>query len=143
MPEEGISLTPKSHLLTWEEYMRLVKLFAEAGVDKVRLTGGEPTVRKDYIEMIRDLNQIEGTSFMWWLLGIRTIGMTTNGINLRWKVHEVKEAGLTNLNLSIDSLVPAKFDFITRWDNGLKAVLEVNFTSNLFSDYPHFGWGQV
>lgn len=44
--------------------MRLVKLFAEAGVDKVRLTGGEPTVRKDYIEMIRDLNQIEGTSFM-------------------------------------------------------------------------------
>jgi len=52
--------------------------------------------------------------------------MTTNGINIWWKTKDLKEAGLTNLNISIDTLVPAKFDFITWWDNGLKAVLEVN-----------------
>ena len=62
--------------------------------------------------------------------------MTTNGVNLRRKIDEVKAAGLTHLNISIDSLVPAKFDFITRWENGLDVVLEVSLN---YSDYKK-GW---
>lgn len=109
MPEEGVSLTPNEHILKWDEIEKIGKLFVKAGVDKIWLTGGEPTVWKDFMDIISDLSQ----------LNLKSLAMTTNGINIRWKIPELKTWGLTHLNISIDSLVEAKFDFITRRLNGL------------------------
>ena len=73
MPEDGVDLTPKSKLLTSEELMKIVKIFASEGVKKIRLTGGEPLVRPDVIEIVSKLKSIDG---------IQTVAMTTNGLVL-------------------------------------------------------------
>ncbi len=109
MPEEGVALTSKEHILKWDEIDKIGKLFVKAGVDKIRLTGGEPTVWKEYMDIISDLGQ----------LNLKSLAMTTNGLNIKRKIPELKTWGLTHLNISIDSLVEAKFDFITRRLNGL------------------------
>ena len=78
MPEDGIDLAPKDDLLTTEEIERLVKLFAkEGGVRKVRLTGGEPTVRKDLTDIVERISRIDG---------IEHVAMTTNGVALKSKL---------------------------------------------------------
>ena len=73
MPEDGVDLTPKSKLLTSDELMKIVKIFASEGVKKIRLTGGEPLVRPDVIEIVSKLKSIDG---------IQTVAMTTNGLVL-------------------------------------------------------------
>ena len=114
MPEDGIDLAPKDDLLTTEEIERLVKLFArEGGVRKVRLTGGEPTVRKDLVDIVERITKIDG---------IEHVAMTTNGIALKSKLDALKRSGLKSINVSLDSLVKAKFEFMTRRD-GLEKVL--------------------
>jgi len=70
MPEEGVPLTPKNDLLQAHEIVKLVKLFVENGVNKVRFTGGEPLVRKDCVEIVREVGKIEG---------LKKIAITTNG----------------------------------------------------------------
>ena len=115
MPHEGIDLTPNESLLSRSELIKLVKLFTKAGVDKIRLTGGEPTIRKDLCEIIQEIKSIPQ---------IKSIGMTTNGIVLKNKLQSLKEAGLENINISLDTLVEAKFSFITR-RLGFHRVLEV------------------
>ena len=105
MPEEGVELTPSDNLLTSSEMIRLAALFAQEGVSKVRLTGGEPLVRKDIVNIVSGLANIPGIS---------TIAMTTNGITLSRKLPDLKRAGLTHLNVSLDTLVSKKFAFITR-----------------------------
>ena len=115
MPDEGIDLTHNEHLLTRSELIKLVKLFSKAGVDKIRLTGGEPTIRKDLIDIIGEIRSIPQ---------IKLIGMTTNGLVLKNKLNSLKEAGLDNINISLDTLVEAKFNFITR-RLGFQRVLEV------------------
>lgn len=77
MPEDGIDVPPDSHLLQRHEISTLATMFAKLGVKKVWITGGEPTVRKDWLDIIRDLNSIEG---------IDDIGITTNGLTLKWKL---------------------------------------------------------
>ena len=115
MPEDGIDLAPKADLLTTEEIERLVKLFArEGGVRKIRLTGGEPTVRKDLVDIVERITKIDG---------IEHVAMTTNGIALKSKLDELKRSGLKSINVSLDSLVKAKFEFMTRRD-GLEKVLK-------------------
>lgn len=114
MPSEGVPLTPSNQLLQTDEMTRLVKLFASAGVDKVRLTGGEPTVRKDIIPLIQGIKDVRG---------INDICITSNGLALMRKLTGLVEAGLTGLNLSLDTLVDGKFVLITR-RNGLSAVLK-------------------
>ena len=79
-------------------------MFAKAGVNKVRITGGEPTVRKDCVDIVRDIASVPG---------IDTVAMTTNALTLKRKLKPLHDAGLNALNISIDSLVPAKYDFIT------------------------------
>jgi molybdenum cofactor biosynthesis enzyme MoaA len=91
-------------------------LFTQAGVSKVRLTGGEPTVRKDLIEIIQGIKAFPE---------IRTIAMTTNGLVLKNKLKLMKESGLNSLNISLDTFVEAKFTFLTR-RLGYKNVLEVS-----------------
>ncbi|KFO27006.1 Molybdenum cofactor biosynthesis protein 1 [Fukomys damarensis] len=114
MPEEGVPLTPKADLLTTEEILTLARLFVREGVDKIRLTGGEPLIRRDVVDIVAQLHQLEG---------LKTIGVTTNGINLARLLPSLQKAGLSALNVSLDTLVPAKFEFIAR-RKGFHKVME-------------------
>lgn len=104
MPEEGVCLIPHEELLTLEEVFRVVRIMEHLGIQKVRLTGGEPLVRKNLVKLVRDISSLEG---------IQEISMTTNGVLLKEKVAEMKEAGLTSVNISLDTLNPEKFQKIT------------------------------
>ena len=113
MPAEGISLTPKPHLMTADEIMAIAQTFVDSGVTKIRLTGGEPLVRKDAKDVIARLGK----------LGVE-LTITTNGILVHDFIDTFKEAGITSLNVSIDSLNKEKFNLITRrnyfdqfWEN--------------------------
>ena len=95
MPEQGVDLTPKSQTLSTEEVVRLARLFAKEGVTKIRLTGGEPLVRKDVVELVRALKND--------CPGIKTVAMTTNGIVLEKKLPQLlgKYANIVILELEI------------------------------------------
>lgn len=105
MPSEGVELTPKPQLLSQSEIVRLAGLFVSSGVNKIRLTGGEPTVRKDIEEICLQLSSLKG---------LKNLAITTNGITLAKKLPKLKECGLDSINISLDTLVPAKFEFLTR-----------------------------
>ncbi|XP_043859672.1 molybdenum cofactor biosynthesis protein 1 isoform X2 [Dromiciops gliroides] len=105
MPEEGVPLTPKADLLTTREILTLSRLFVKEGVDKIRLTGGEPLIRPDVLDIVAQLQQLDG---------LKTIAITTNGINLARLLPRLQAAGLSAINISLDTLVPAKFEFIAR-----------------------------
>lgn len=105
MPDEGVELTPSPQLLSQDEIIRLASIFVGAGVDKIRLTGGEPTIRKDIEDICRRLSS---------LAGLKMLAMTTNGITLAKKLPRLQECGLNLVNISLDTLVPAKFEFMTR-----------------------------
>lgn len=105
MPAEGVELTPKPQLLTQSEIIRLANLFVSSGVDKIRLTGGEPSIRKDIEEICLQLSSLKG---------LKTLAMTTNGLVLAKKLPKLKECGLDLVNISLDTLVPAKFELMTR-----------------------------
>ncbi|XP_071722112.1 GTP 3',8-cyclase, mitochondrial-like isoform X2 [Rutidosis leptorrhynchoides] len=112
MPAEGVELTPAPKILTINEVVRLASLFVTSGVNKIRLTGGEPMIRKDIEDICLELSNLKG---------LKTLAMTTNGITLARKLPKLKECGLTALNISLDTLVPAKFEFMTR-RKGLEKV---------------------
>ncbi|XP_029983185.1 molybdenum cofactor biosynthesis protein 1 isoform X2 [Sphaeramia orbicularis] len=114
MPEEGVKLTPRGQLLSTSEILTLARLFVQEGVDKIRLTGGEPLIRPDVLDIIAELRKLEG---------LKTIAVTTNGINLARLLPKLKDAGLDLINISLDSLVPAKFEFIVR-RKGFHKVME-------------------
>lgn len=116
MPEEGVDLSPSGRLLTTEETLRLARVFVGAGVTKIRLTGGEPTVRRDLPAVIGALDELRP-------LGLETIAMTSNGIALPRMLPSLVGAGLDKLNLSLDSLERQKFAKLTRRD-GLHKVLK-------------------
>ena len=105
MPEDGISLTPKSHLMTADEIVSIAQTFVNLGVTKIRLTGGEPLVRKDARDIILRLGK----------LGVN-LTITTNGILVSNFIETFKEARIKTVNISIDSLVKDKFNQITRRD---------------------------
>ncbi|WJH37154.1 GTP 3',8-cyclase MoaA [Paenibacillus aurantius] len=105
MPEEGMEFEPDEHLLRFEEIREVVRVLAGYGVRKLRLTGGEPLVRKDLPRLVGMLSSIPG---------IEDIALTTNGIFFAGKAEALKEAGLTRVNLSLDSLRADRFSAITR-----------------------------
>jgi len=105
MPQEGISLMSHYDILSYEEIFTLVKAAAELGINKVRLTGGEPLVRAGLPDLVRMLAGIET---------IDDISLTTNGILLAQHSAELKEAGLQRVNVSLDTLKPERFRQITR-----------------------------
>jgi molybdenum cofactor biosynthesis protein A len=120
MPAEGIALTPRAHLMTADEIVTIAKTFVQLGVTKIRLTGGEPLVRKDAKTIIEQLGK----------LGVE-LTLTTNGILVHEFIDTFKEAGITTLNVSIDSLKKDKFNQITRRNYFEKLIenldlLEVN-----------------
>lgn len=105
MPAAGVpNLTPDSKLLSTDEILRLVRLFVSLGVNKVRLTGGEPLLHRDIVPICASIREA----------GVQTIGMTTNGILLHRHLLALHGAGLTNINISLDTLHEDRFDFITR-----------------------------
>ncbi|KAK2843673.1 hypothetical protein Q7C36_011888 [Tachysurus vachellii] len=114
MPVEGVKLSPKEQLLSTEEVLTLARLFVREGVEKIRLTGGEPLIRPDVLHIIAEMKKIEG---------LKTIAVTTNGMNLARLLPSLKKAGVNLLNVSLDSLVPAKFEFIVR-RKGFHKVME-------------------
>jgi GTP 3',8-cyclase len=105
MPED-ITFHPNQELMQDEEVLLLVRLFASLGFDKLRLTGGEPTVRAHIVELVRAIAQTPG---------IRGLSMTTNGILLDRLAQPLAEAGLQRVNISMDTLNPEKFHRLTRW----------------------------
>jgi len=107
MPEEGINYLPKKELLTYEEITRLVTLMASMGIQKVRLTGGEPFVRTDLMHLVRNLVEIPGIS---------NVHLTTNGVLTAPHIPELKKLGIASINLSLDTLDQNRFKIITRRD---------------------------
>ncbi|HEY96682.1 MAG TPA: radical SAM protein, partial [Dehalococcoidia bacterium] len=105
MPEEGVSLMSHDDILSYEEIFTLVKVAAEMGIDRVRITGGEPLVRSGVPELVRLIAGIDT---------INDIAMTTNGVLLSRYADELKEAGLHRVNISLDTLKPERFHRITR-----------------------------
>lgn len=126
MPPEGVDLSPKSHLLTFEEIERLARLFVRHGVRKIRLTGGEPLVRKEVTTLIRAIGDIHD---------LETLAITTNGILLKRFLPELKEIGVNQLNVSLDTLSREKYQKITLRDDfertiqGINAALSAGFST--------------
>ncbi len=123
MPEEGMKWVPRSEVLTFEEIERLARLFVERfQVDGLRLTGGEPTMRAHLPVLVHKLAA----------LGV-DLSMTTNGSTLRHMAHELRDAGLQRLNISLDTLVREKFLQMTKRDelervlDGIEAAKEAGF----------------
>ena len=114
MPEEGVQLSPRESILTFEEIERLAGLFVAAGVTKIRLTGGEPLVRRDVEKLVGRLAAIDG---------LRSLSMTTNGLLLGRKGAALRKAGLDSINISLDTFQPGRFQEIARRP-GLEGVLE-------------------
>lgn len=125
MPAEGVDLTASPKLLSQSEIIRLANLFVGSGVNKIRLTGGEPTIRKDIEDICFQLSSLKG---------LKTLGMTTNGITLARKLPRLKECGLSSLNISLDTLVPAKFEFMTRRKGHERVMESINAAIDLGYD---------
>ncbi|KAJ2894157.1 Molybdenum cofactor biosynthesis protein 1 [Zalerion maritima] len=125
MPEEGVPLSPDQTQLTTPEVYLLASVFVAQGVTKIRLTGGEPTVRKDIIDLVRQIGSLRKN-------GLKEICITTNGVSLHRKLDSMVEAGLTGINLSLDTMDPFQFQLLTRRSGfeavkrSIKKILEMN-----------------
>ncbi len=102
---EDMTFLPRSEVLSLEECLQIVRIFADLGVYKVRITGGEPLVRKDATWLLRQINQVPG---------IRELVLTTNGSQLERFAPELQDAGVKRINVSLDTLDPLRFHEITR-----------------------------
>ena len=107
MPEQGIQYVDRHELLSYDELLRLVRILVGLGVDKVRITGGEPFVRRDMMYLLREMSCIAG---------IRQINLTTNGTTTAPHVPELKALGIHSVNLSLDTVGRERFFRITRRD---------------------------
>lgn len=103
MPEEGIPLRDKKEFMSTEELLEIVNVFVSKGVKKIRLTGGEPTIRKDFPEIIKRLGELN-----------IELALTTNGVIIDKYINELKEAKVRNINVSLDSLKEERFNNISR-----------------------------
>ncbi len=126
MPADNVEFMDRSKLLTFEEVTRVATVVSKMGIHRLRLTGGEPTMRKDLPVLINMLANVEG---------IDDIAMTTNAFFLKDQAQALRDAGLKRLNVSLDALDPEKFAHVNRRDcldqvlDGLKAAAEANYES--------------
>ncbi len=111
MPEEGVLLSPKSSLMTSDEIIAIAKIFVANGVDKIRLTGGEPLLRKDFSYILEGLSKLP-----------ISLTLTTNGILIDRFLKELKTFGVKEINVSLDTLNPQKFASITKRNQFQKAL---------------------
>ena len=105
LPEDGAPQVPRKQILRYEEIERLVRIFAGLGIRKVRITGGEPTVRKDIETLVTKVAATDG---------IEEVALTTNGLSLAWFAPRLAAAGLRRVNVSLDTLDPERFAMLTR-----------------------------
>ena len=124
MPEDGVKLMSHEEILRVEEIARVVRIAADLGIRSVRLTGGEPLVRLGVVDLVRDIANTPG---------IENVSMTTNGVLLPKMADDLKRAGLSRVNISLDTLDPEQFKYITRRGelqqtlDGIDAALEAGF----------------
>lgn len=124
MPED-MTFRPRAELMQDEEIFTLTRLFASLGFDKIRLTGGEPTVRANIVGIVHEIAHTPG---------IHSVSMTTNGVLLKKLARPLREAGLQRVNVSLDTLQAAKFKRLTRWGDvedvwdGILAAEEAGLT---------------
>jgi len=122
MPEEGVKPKPRSEILTYQEIEFFARCAVQTGISKIRLTGGEPLVRKGVVELVRHLAQIPG---------LKDMSLTTNGILLKDYAQALVDAGLKRVNISLDSLDPEVYHHLTRLGElgrvleGMKTALQV------------------
>ena len=137
MPEEGMKWLPRSEVLTFEEIERLARIFVEHfEVDGLRLTGGEPTIRAHMPVLVRKLAQLRVPQHSTSVYAGRKpdLSITTNGATFRLLAHELRDAGLDRVNISLDTLDRAKFEQMTRRDelvrvlDGIEAAKEAGFS---------------
>ncbi|WP_405297043.1 GTP 3',8-cyclase MoaA [Algibacter sp. Ld11] len=145
MPAEGVPLSPKSHLMTYEEIYDIAKIFVKHGVSKIRLTGGEPLIRKDIPVILEQLSSLPVE-----------LSITSNAVIIDRYIDILKKNGVNNINVSLDSLDAKKFKHITRRDEftkvynnilllvkegfnvKLNAVLMKDFNEDEIIDFIHF-----
>ena len=116
MPED-ITFRPNAELMQDDEILLLTQLFANLGFDKIRLTGGEPTLRANVVDIVRGIAATKG---------IRSVSMTTNGLLLAKLAQPLADAGLERVNISIDTLDPDKFKRLTRWGKVEEVLAGIN-----------------
>ena len=107
MPEEGINWLGRKELLSYEEMLRVCRLLVYMGIEKIRITGGEPFVRKDMMQMLKALSEMDG---------LKEISLTTNGVLTAPYIPQLKSLGIQSVNLSLDTLDAGRFFSITRRD---------------------------
>jgi len=128
MPKDGLVWKKQQELLTFEELVRVAKIFVDMGVTKIRLTGGEPMVRKGLTDLVQSLGAIPG---------LKTLAMTTNATLLAPHVQTLHQSGMSQLNISLDTFKADRFSQIARQDEtvfaqvmaGIDAAIEQNFDS--------------
>ncbi|MFD1471047.1 GTP 3',8-cyclase MoaA [Companilactobacillus mishanensis] len=124
MPKEGLPFFPTDEVLSQDEIVQLIENFAEMGISKVRITGGEPLLRTDVVEIVRRIKAVDG---------IEDVSITTNGLYLAKKAAALKEAGLDRLNISLDTFKADRYKEITRGGNidqvleGISVASKLNF----------------
>ena len=126
MPADNVEFMDRTNLLSFEEIQRVVTVASGLGINRIRLTGGEPLMRKDLPTLIKMINEVEG---------INDVAMTTNAFFLKDQAQSLKDAGLKRLNVSLDALDPEKFRDVNRRDclqavlDGLDTARKVGFKS--------------
>lgn len=105
MPEEGLTFEPRSEILTYEELTRLVRVFVGLGINRVRLTGGEPLLRRDLVHLVSTLRAVPG---------LTELALSTNGFLLAPLARDLAAAGLDRVNVSLDTLDPGRFKALAR-----------------------------
>lgn len=128
IPKEGFTYIPHKEILRYEELLRVIKLFTRLGIKKIRITGGEPFVRKGLVFLLKEINKING---------IEKLYITTNGTLLTQYMNELRGIKIDGINISLDTLDPYKFQEITgnggleRVLQGVESALEANFRVKL------------
>ena len=123
MPEEGMEWIPKEEVLSFEEIEKLVGILAPLGIRKLRLTGGEPLLRRDLPELISMLREVRG---------IEDIALTTNAVLLSEQAEALRKSGLDRVNISLDSLLKERFEQITRRDALERVLLGIEQAARIF-----------
>ena len=127
MPEDGVNLLKHEDIISFEEIAKVVETSAKYGIDKIRITGGEPLVRRGITDLIRMIASVDG---------IKDLAMTTNGFLLEKYIEQLHDAGLRRLTVSLDTLNPTRFKELTSRDleisqvlRGLEKTSELGFKS--------------
>ena len=121
MPEEGVESIPHQSVLSYEEIIHLAKISSELGIKKIRLTGGEPLVRRGIENLVADIKNIPG---------IEMVSITTNGILLSEKFDDLRMAGIDAINISLDTLDEEKFNRITRREGFERVMDAIKLSAN-------------